>query len=400
MGEKKDDLCNGLSLQRLERLSSRMSEYIDQGKLAGMVVAIGRNGESVYRKRWGYQDRETQKPMEFDSLFRIMSMTKIVTSVALMTLYEEGRFNLNTPVTEFIPEFRNLRVYPDSPLERPVTFSHLFTHTAGLCYGYLPDDPVDQLYHQKKSELGIEDSTMTLEDLIRILSETPLVFQPGSRFRYSYAIDVLGYIATVITGQPLDQVLAERIFEPLGMSDTGFSVPPDKSHRLTSVYGHPNNPKELVRIESGDDSSCLKPPSFLRGGGGLISTIDDYSRFLQMLVNGGVFEKHRILSPSTVALFEMNHVPDSVLPFRVADGEDPFNKGYGLSLGTRVLLDPAASGKAGSVGEFGWDGYYCTHCWVDRSLGLYGILMTQHEPFNYYPLADQFKQLTYQALLR
>lgn len=390
----------GFSATRLRRISTAMQRYIDEGKLAGMMTMIGRRGQVAHLETMGWMDREARRPMESDAIFRIKSMTKPVTAVALMTLYEEGFFTLNTPVSEFIPEFKDLKVFVRETAQglevedliRPITFRHLFTHTAGLSYGGNPDDPVSRSYRT----LGEQE---TSKDLVEMLRHAPLAIQPGTCFRYGLAIDVLGYLIEVISGQPLDQFFKERLFEPLSMVDTDFFVPPTKANRLTAVYERRENEPGLHLLEAPAASVCLKKPAFLSGGGGLVSTMSDYARFLQMLVNGGELDGVRILSPTTVDLFSINQAPAAALPFNIAGKEDLFHRGYGFSLGTRVLMDVGESGQAGSVGEFGWDGMYCTHCWVDRAQAMYGMLMTQLAPFNYYPLAATFKQLVYQALI-
>ena len=397
----------GFSSARLRRLSTKMQSYIDAGKLAGMITTIARQGQTVHLEKFGWMDREAQKPMEFDAIFRIASMTKPITAAAIMTLYEEGHFTLNTPISEFIPGFKDVKVFvrdtgneiETEDLIRPLTFRHLFTHTAGLSYGWNQDDPVDRSYMALQEASGKDRENMTAKELIDILVQAPLAFQPGTRWRYSLAIDVLGYLIEVISGKPLDLFLKERLFEPLGMVDTDFFVPLTKASRLTALYGRPEGESDLQLLETPSDSPRLRKPPFLSGGGGLVSTISDYAHFLQMLVNGGELNGIRILGPTTIDLFTINHAPAAALPYGFAQGEDLFHQGYGYSLGTRVLMDVSASGQAGSVGEFGWDGAFNTYFWVDRTQALYGLLMTQHRPNNYYPLADTFKQLAYQALI-
>ena len=398
----------GFSSTRLQRISAKMQTYVDEGKVAGMITTVARHGQTVHLERTGWMDREAQRPMELDAIFRIASMTKPITAVAIMTLYEEGYFTLNTPISEFIPGFQDVKVFvretaDDVQVEdliRPITFRHLFTHTAGLSYGGNQDDPVDRCYIKLRKEAGTDLAKATTKDVVEMLTQVPLAFQPGTRWRYSLAIDVLGYLVEVISGQPLDRFFKERLFEPLGMTDTDFYVPPTKANRLTALYGHPEGAAELKLLEAPADSSRFTKPSFLSGGGGLVSTTSDYARFAQMLVNGGELNGTRILSPTTVDLFTINHAPAASLPYGFAKGEDLFHQGYGYSLGTRVLMDVSASGKAGSVGEFGWDGAFNTYFWVDRAQALYGLLMTQHSPNNYYPLSNTFKQLTYQALVK
>ncbi|MBN2006893.1 MAG: beta-lactamase family protein [Anaerolineae bacterium] len=398
----------GFSSARLARISAAMQRYVDAGKIAGLITTVAHCGQTVHLATLGQMDREAGKEMQFDTIFRIASMTKPVTAVAIMMLYEEGYFTLNTPVFEFIPGFKDLKVFvretPDgvelADLVRPVTFRHLFTHTAGLSYGWNPDDPVDRLYQKQREEAGTPEEQSTVKDMVEGLTRLPLAFQPGTKWRYSLAIDVLGHIIEIISGKPLDEFFKERLFGPLGMVDTDFWLPREKAGRLAALYGHSNDSPDLKLLEAPADSPRFDKPAFLSGGGGLLSTVADYARFLQMLTNGGELNGARLLSPTTVDLFTINQAPAAALPYGFAQGEDLFHMGYGYSLGTRVLMDVAASGKAGSLGEFGWDGAFNTYCWVDRKQALYGLLMTQHNPNNYYPLADMFKQLTYQALVK
>ena len=398
----------GFSATRLQRITAKMQSYVDEGKLAGTITTVARRGQTVHLARVGWMDREAQRPMELDAIFRMASMTKPVTAAAIMTLYEEGHFTLNTPIHEFIPGFKDVKVVvretedglETEDLIRPITFRHLFTHTAGLSYGGDPEgDPVDRCYRKLQEAAGKAPGEGTNKEMVEALTQAPIAFQPGTQWRYSLATDVLCYLIEVISGQPLDQFFQKRLFEPLGMVDTDFHVPQSKADRLTALYGHPNDAAQLTLMESPVDSRRLQKPAFLSGGGGLVSTVTDYARFLQMLVNGGELDGTRILSPTTVDLFTINHAPAPALPYGFAKGEDLFHQGYGYSLATRVLMDVSASGKAGSVGEFGWDGAFNTYFWVDRTQELYGLLMTQHSPNNYYPLADTFKQLTYQALI-
>lgn len=398
----------GFSTERLGRISTLMQRYVDDGKLAGVIATVARRGQTAYMEKFGMMDIEANKPMQFDAIFRIASMTKPITSVAIMTLYEEGHFHLNTPVTEFIPGFKDARVFVGegknggyywTDLERPITFRHLFTHTAGLSYGWNENDPVDRQYQKAQQESGIDMRKATMKDLIESLTRLPLAFQPGTKWRYSYAIDVLGYIVEVISGKPLDVFLKERLFEPLGMVDTDFYIPEAKADRLCALYGHPNNEPTLQRIDMPVHGQQFQRPAFLSGGGGLVSTIHDYARFAQMLASGGELDGARILSPTTVALYSINHMPEAALPYGFAEGEDLYHWGYGYSLGTRVLMDVSKSGIAGSVGEFGWDGAFSTYVWIDPKEALYGLLMLQHQPNTYYPIAPQFKQLAYQALM-
>jgi len=394
----------GMSAERLARISRMLQRYVAQQTVAGIVATVARRGQTVYLEKFGYADLEAAAPMEFDTIFRIASMTKPITAVAAMMLYEEGWFDLNTFVHEFIPAFKDLKVFvrqtkagPElEPLARPITFRHLFTHTAGLSYGFDPQDPVDRLYHEAGATLlhfYAPGARFTNKDVVDALTRLPLAFQPGAHWRYSLSIDVLGYLVELISGKPLDVFLRERIFEPLGMADTDFYVPPAKLSRLAKIYCTDPSGTGLARV---DLPVPTEPPAFLSGGGGLFSTIGDYSRFAQMLVNGGELNGVRLLSPRTVALMEMNQAPAEALPYEQSAGSLK-NAGYGYGLGMRVLTDVAASGRAGSVGEFGWDGAFATYFWVDRKEALYGLLMTQHQAWSF-PLHQQFKILTYQAL--
>ena len=398
---------NGFSPARLGRISALMQRYMDDGKLAGVIATVARHGQTAYMIKFGMMDIEAHKSMEFDAIFRIASMTKPITSVAIMMLYEEGHFHLNTPISNFIPGFKNTKVFVRetddgievADLERPLTFRHLFTHTAGLSYGWNENDPVDRQYQKAQKQSDLDPRKATMKDLVHALTTLPLAFQPGTKWRYSYAIDVLGYLVEVISGKPLNEFLKERLFEPLGMIDTDFYVPEAKADRLCALYGHPNSAEKLELLEAPAHSRHLQKPSFLSGGGGLVSTAHDYARFAQMLVNGGELDGERILSPTTVALYSINHMPEAALPYGFAAGEDLYHWGYGYSLGTRVLMDVSKSGLAGSVGEFGWDGAFSTYVWIDPTEALYGLMMLQHAPNAYYPIAQQFKQLTYQALV-
>ena len=393
----------GYSASRLSRIDTVMRQYVEQGKIAGIITTVARRGKTVHLEKFGLMDIEAQKPMQFDVIFRIASMTKPITSIAAMMLYEEGHFNLNTPISKFIPAFKDMQVLVKeteaglelSPLEHEITFRHLFTHTAGLAYGYNPKDTLDRLYQAAHQKLQQSGSPVTLARTVEEIAHLPLAYQPGTQWRYSFAIDVLGYLVQVISGLSLDTFLEERIFKPLGMVDTTFFVPEEKAGRLAALYEYSEEAKQLRRVDAPVSSQL---PSFLSGGGGLVSTAHDYARFAQMLVNGGELDGVRLLSPKTVTLMEMNHAPAKALPYGFREN-DLYHAGYGYGLGMRVLTDVSQSGIAGSVGEFGWDGAFSTYFWVDRKEALYGLMMLQHQPNAYYPIAQQFKALTYQALV-
>jgi CubicO group peptidase (beta-lactamase class C family) len=393
----------GFSNQRLERITSLLQSYVNSGELAGVIGTIARQGQTVYYEKFGWMDIASQKPMQDDTIFMLASMTKPITAVAAMMLYEEGHFHLNTPISKFIPGFVDTPVYAgtgpqggiyldDRDVE--ITFRHLFTHTAGFSYGWEPSDPIDKLYQ----EAGVNAINWEMPN--RVLAETlaqlPLAYQPGSQWRYSLSIDVLGALVEIIAGVPFEKFLKEWIFDPLGMVDTDFCVPTDKQDRLATIYGWSDPDLGLQPL-----MELKAPPHVLprtSGGGGLWSTTADYARFTQMLVNGGEFDGHRLLSPSTVELFSLNQCPDEALPYGFEEN-DLYHAGYGYSLGTRVLMDVAQSGMAGSVGEFGWDGRFHTYFWIDPSKELYGLLMLQLDMEGRHPSNQQFKQLTYQAMV-
>ncbi len=394
----------GFSFEALHRLDSLYQSYIDQGKLAGISATVARQGKTIYLNKFGWADKESSKPMRFDSIFQIASMSKPVTAVAAMMLYEQGFFNLNTPVREVLPQFANLQVVKGwesglpvtEPLNVELTFRHLFTHTSGLPYGFLPDDPLDQLLRQKYDQLKELNLPYTTESLVEGLSNLPLAFQPGSCWRYGFNIEVLGRIIEVISGESLDTFLAKRIFQPLNMLDTAFFVPESKRVRLCAVYGHNSDSYDMQRQEN---EFSFERPSFISGGGGLSSTLLDYARFCQMLVNQGQLDGIRILSPKTIGLFSMNLAPSQALPYGFQKN-DLFHAGYGFSLGTRVLMDVAATGIAGSVGEFGWDGAFNTFFWIDPQEKLYTLVMLQHYPNNYFPLFQRTKSIVYASLVQ
>ncbi len=395
----------GFSGERLGRLTSILRGYIDRGDLPGVCVTISRKGRTIYYEKYGWMDKEAKKPIQDDTIFTIASMTKPITAVAIMQLYEAGYFHLNTPVSKYIPGFKEVKVCTGTTedgslnlvsLDREITFRHLFTHTAGLSYGWNEKDPVDQEYRKVQKRYEDQKLSPKLKDFVEEISHLPLAYQPGTHWRYSYAIDVLGGLIEIITGQPYEKYLEERIFKPLGMQDTAFYVPVEKLDRVATVYSHDPTGKILIPIKEIKPNS--EPPDFPSPGGGLVSTLADYSRFCQMLINGGELEGKRILGPKTVALFSMNHTPEEALPYGFIE-HDLYHAGYGYSLGTRVLMDVSKSGLYGSVGEFGWDGAFATYFWIDPTEELYGLMMLQHLPNAYYPIHQQFKQLTYQAMI-
>ncbi|MCB0053632.1 MAG: beta-lactamase family protein, partial [Caldilinea sp.] len=361
-----------------------------------------RKGKVVHYGAYGLMDIEAGKPMQEDTLFRIYSMTKPIVSVALMMLYEEGRFSLNDPVAKFIPAFAKTKVYAGSaPLgltlvdQNPaMTLHHLLTHTAGLSYGWFFDSPVEALYREVVPNLFQRDQP--LDEVINRLAELPLLFQPGTQWRYSFATDVLGYVVQVISDMPLADFLQERIFKPLGMTDTAFFVPSEKQDRLAHIYGAEKlcgpvalRPDEVVLIRD-----VTVPTTCPSGGGGLISTLGDYLAFCTCLINGGSYPGGQLLSRKTLAWMTADHIPAHLKPLKM--GAEPLDFGFGL--GFRVATSLGEARSLTSAGEYGWAGVANTYFWIDPAEEMIGIMMTQHMPLEPYPVQERFRTLAYQAI--
>jgi len=393
----------GFSASRLDRIGAVMQGYVEEGKLPGVVATVARHGKIVYRERFGMMDVEAAKPMQFDTIFRIYSMTKAVASVALMMLYEEGRFQLHDPVSRFIPELADVKVLVDaegaSPavtdLKRAITIKHLLTHTAGFTYDFFDDSPVDGMYREASlvDRLGLFD--LSREAFIEKLAALPLVSQPGDAWRYSMATDVLGCLIEVVAGVTLDVFLEDRLFRPLGMEDTGFHVPEAKLERFAAMYG-PAEHGGLNLLDAPAASPFRKPPRFLSGGIGLVSTAADYLRFTQMLLNGGQLEGTRLLGRKTVELMTSNHLPDELIPIRL---QPHTLHGCDFGLGFRVVVNAAQAGLLTSEGEYGWGGAASTSFFIDPKEDLIGLLLTQLMPSRTYPNRNQFRVLVGQALV-
>lgn len=389
----------GFSSRRLSRIGTVLQGYVDQNKLTGLIAVVARYGKVAYRERFGMMDLEADKPMQFDTIFRIYSMTKPITSVALMMLYEEGQFQLNDPVSKFIPEFADVKVfkraaeegYEVTELEREITIWHLLTHTAGLTYDFFEDSPVDAMY----LEADFHQSDRTLKQMVHKLVKLPLVHQPGTAWRYSVATDVLGHLVSMISGVPFDVFLEKKILKPLGMEDTGFHVPEAKLDRFAGLYGPASN-GGVELLDAPATSQYTRPPRFHSGGAGLVSTAFDYLRFCQMLLESGQLDGTRLLGRKTVDLMTINHLPDEMIPIRV---QPHTLHGCGFGLGFRVLVNAAQAGRLGTEGEYGWGGAASTSFFIDPKEDLIGLLLTQLRPSRYYPIRDEFKVLVYQALV-
>lgn len=395
----------GVSSARLNRIGKAMQSYVDERKLAGLITMIARRGQVLHFECFGMMDIEAGKSMQSDTIFRIHSMTKPITSVAVMMLYEQGDFQLKDPVSRFIPGFKDLRVFvkaTESGLElaepeREVTMQDLLTHTAGLVYGDPEGSPVEAAVWQADREAEKVAPDETLEEWIQRLVRLPLAHQPGSKWHYGLSTDVLGYVVEVISGLAFDTFLEQRIFSPLGIVDTGFYVPQEKISRLATMYG-PAEGGGLQIMDTPETSKYSKPKRFLSGGGGLVSTASDYMRFAQMLLNGGEMNCVRLLSRETVKLMTTNHLSDELIPIQL-DPLTSYLKGHGFGLGFAVITNVAQSGMYGSEGSYWWGGAANTFFWVDPREKLIGLIMPQFLASGRYPIQRELQELTYQAIV-
>ncbi len=386
----------GMSSDRLLRLGEVMQSYIDRQAIAGMTALVARHGQVAFLEALGWQDMEEQRPMSLDTIFRIYSMTKPITSAAVMMLCEEGRLRLVDPVWRHIPEFKDLKVmvprsgcdYDLVPARREVTIHDLMTHSGGLSYGDDEHSALDELYRTTLDRLDAEGEP-ALEKRVKALAELPLAFQPGSGFRYSFSTDVLGYVVQLVSGRPFEDFLQSRIFDPLGMVDTSFWVPPEKMARLAVVY-EPAEGGALKAVLPPAIIPVTRPPRNPSGGGGLVSTARDYFRFGQMLLNGGALDGVRLLGRKTVEWMLQNHLPEDIHPF-----EEP---AFGFGLGGSVLIHPGQSPRPGSVGKFGWSGIASTDWFIDPVEDLLCLLFLQYLPMFALPIREDFTQVVYAAL--
>jgi CubicO group peptidase (beta-lactamase class C family) len=399
----------GFSIERLNILETYIQDkYIDSNKLSGTVLGILKDDKIVYVSILGKSDIENNIIMKRDNIFRIYSMTKPITSVALMMLYEKGFFQLNDPVSDFIPSFYDMNVYlsgrynhyKTSKTERGITFRDLLSHQSGLTYGRNGTE-IDAAYKQlainrnqfEKREMG------TLEDMIKVLSDIPLEFQPGSRWNYSLSTDVCGYLVELISGKSLDLFFQKEIFDPLGMHDTGFFVPTNKLHRFTSNYEFSKS-RALNLIDSAKQGSYITKPSFLSGGGGLVSTLDDYLIFCKMILGRGILNDNQLLSHKTIDLMTSNHLPDNSDLAEKAHGRwsETTYSGVGFGLGFSVVLDPVKSQISGSRGEIAWGGAASTAFWIDKKENMSVVFLTQLMPSSTYNIRRELRTLIYSSM--
>ncbi len=398
-----DEELTGLDHARLERITAHLERnFIDSGKITGCQVLVARHGEVAYFRSLGMMDRERKLATRDDTIYRIYSMSKPITSVALMSLYEQGHFQLNDPVHRVIPEWREQRVWlsgegremetkaPDVPM----TFRNVLSHTGGLTYGGT-NHPVDRAYR----ELGVaRGDGETLRTFVEKLANVPLRYEPGQAWHYSYSTDVCGYLVEALSGMPLDRYLQQTIFAPLGMEDTSFFVEPGKIERFAANYQRAAD-KSVQLLDDPKDSTYARSPSFLSGGGGLTSTTADYFRFCEMLRQGGELDGARILGPRTIDLMAMNHLKggQDLTQMAIGDFSETAYEGVGFGLGFATTLGEVEAGSMGA-GDYYWGGAASTIFWVDPYEDLEVIFMTQLMPSATFNFRGQLKSIIYSAI--
>ncbi|MEU5848906.1 serine hydrolase domain-containing protein [Saccharopolyspora shandongensis] len=399
----------GFDATRLNRIDQHFAKYVEAGKLPGWLALVSRQGKIAHLSTHGMRDVAAGAPVRTDTLFRIYSMTKPVTSVAIMMLHEEGAFELTDPVSDFIPSFADLRVYSGGTARAPQTrpagedmrIWHLLTHTAGLTYAFHYLNPVDELYRRAGFEYGMADD-LDLAGCCDEWASMPLLFDPGTAWNYSVATDVLGRIVEVASGQTLDEFFRTRIFEPLGMTDTGFAVDRADADRLATLYVADPQGKARPHPKQAElGAAAFELPKALSGGGGLFSSAHDYHRFTQMLLREGELDGVRLLGSRTVQYMTRNHLPGGADLETLALGafSEVANAGKGFGLGFAVIDDPMAAKVISSPGEFSWGGLASTAFWVDPAEDLTVLFLTQLMPSSTHPIRSQLHQLVYQALV-
>jgi CubicO group peptidase (beta-lactamase class C family) len=397
---------SGLDAARLERIRTHFDRYVEDGRLPGYLVQVARDGELAYEAAGGRRDVEAGLPVERDTLWRIYSMTKPITSVAAMLLWEEGAFELKDPIARWLPEFAEPRVFTGgamakvvtAPAAEPIRMWHLLTHTSGLTYGFHHHGAVDELYRAAGFEWGSPPG-LDLAGCCEAWAELPLLFEPGTEWNYGHSTDVLGRVIEVISGQPLDEFFAARVLGPLGMTETGFHAVEADHGRLAALYVP--DPETGLATRSPASEAAKHPPAYLSGGGGLVSAARDYGRFMGMLLGGGELDGVRLLGPRTLRLMTANQLPghaDLEAFGRPLFSETTFD-GVGFGLGFSVVQDPIAARYTSSRGEFGWGGAASTAFWVDRQERMEVQFFTQLLPSSTHPIRSQLHQLVHQAIV-
>ena len=403
----------GFCHQRLNRIEPKLKAYIDNGDIVGISTLVARRGQVVHRSLIGLMNTIANTPITTDAIFRVYSMTKPVICSALMMLHEEGRFHLDQPISQYLPQFTNQKVLITGgnteklvPVNREILIKDLFTHTSGLSYTFLADAVAEKY---RTSGL-LTDASVSLADTVQSIANHPLLFHPGERWHYSVSIDVLAHLIEVLSCCPLGDFLQDRVFKPLGMDQSGFEVEKAQISDIADIFGNIDLLGKDVGFDELISATTTEPnklldltntypydnPNHARGGHGLFMTIHDYFRFAQMLLNGGELYGNRVLGRKTVELMHCNHLPLTLLPFGLNDLV--MWTGYGFGLGSRVCIDPAQTNLTGSVGEFGWAGAAKTYYWVDPREEIIGIFMSQRLSYFQVPERD-FQALVYQALV-
>jgi CubicO group peptidase (beta-lactamase class C family) len=413
----------GMSSPRLQRVSDWLRQQISNERLAGASVMVSRHGKIAYFEAAGHAELETSKAFSNDTIVRIYSMSKPITTVAAMMLCEQGCFQLDDPVSQYIPAFAHTPVWRGGeheievtdPIKSPMTVRHLMTHTSGLTYSFMRANVIDRAY--RKQQIGVPSEIQTLEEWVNRLAKIPLMCQPGSEWNYSVSTDVLGRLVEVWSGQSLLEFFETQIFKPLGMDDTGFHVDAAKHHRFAALYSPPSGADMsnvgrapaaneqraagLLLQESGSVSSYLEPTTLYSGGGGLTSTIEDYARFCQMLLNGGVLDGERLLSRKTVEFMRQNQLPENrdMAGMGQPVWSETSYEGIGFGLGFAVVIDPVKAHIITSVGEHHWGGAASTFFWLDPQEDLFVIFFAQLMPSSTYPIRRELRARVYQTLI-
>ena len=375
----------GLSKEKLTEISGAIQKYIDNNETGGAMTMVARKGEVVHFETYGMQNKKAGTPVAENTIFRIFSMTKPITTTALMMLYEEGKVKLDDPVEKYIPEFADVKVYHKDgqqlPAKNKMTVRHILSHSSGLSYGWDPT-PVDTMY--QKANFWFSAS---LKQMIQKIASLPLNFEPGTQWKYGVSTDVAGYLVEVISGQPFDQFLKEHIFEPLKMEDTGFHVPEDKHARLATVYSK-DKEGNLIEMHTPTVDHFYQPAPYASGGGGLVSTASDYMTFAQMLLNGGEINGVRILKKETVDMMRSNQLADGV----------KYGPGKSFGLGFDIMMDVEKAEGIGSNGTYSWSGLANTYFWIDPEQEMVLMVWTQFLPHGT-PMSSEFKKMVYEALV-
>lgn len=398
-----DPVATGFDPARLQRLDDHLARYVDGGRIAGWQVAIERGGQLAHHTTYGNRSVEDDVAWTDDTIVRLFSMTKPITSVAVMMLFEEGHFHLKNPIAKFIPSFASTPVFRSGTPALPVTEAqteqiaiwHLLTHTSGLTYGFHHAHPTDAIYRQRGFEFGAPEG-LDLAGVCDLYASMPLLFQPGTGWNYSVATDVLGRLVEVVSGMPLDEFFRTRIFEPLGMVDTHFRVPDDKQDRRATLHYRDPATRKATKMGTG----AFGKGEVLSGGGGLHGTMADYLRFCRMLLNGGELDGVRILSPRTIRYMTQNHLPGGVdlETFGRGTFAESANDGVGFGLGFSVAIDPVHNKVPDSVGSYGWGGMASTTFWCDPVEDMAVVFLTQLVPSGTYPFLPYLHQLVTQSL--